>query len=653
MTFEQLNIITPILKAIAFEGYETPSPIQEQAIPILLEGKDILASAQTGTGKTAAFAVPIIQALYNQDRSKITRKQIQALILAPTRELAEQIKDSFRSYSRNLGIKTEVVYGGVSQRNQETALNKGVDVLIATPGRLLDLMGQHLVNLDHVKFFVLDEADRMLDMGFIYDVKRIVMSVPKTRQTMLFSATIPNEILKLANEMLDNPVRIEVTPPEAMIDKIKQSLFYVSKKDKNNLLIDLLVKPSLQSILIFTRTKHGANKLVKELLSYGVKADAIHGNKSQARRQAALLDFKLKKLRVLVATDIAARGIDIDELSHVINFDLPETPETYVHRMGRTGRAGLSGEVYSFCSQDENNLLISIEKHIKMSIPVVEEQPFHVTIRLTGTPSDQPIKKQSRGTLKNKKNPKKDSKTLKKSTLEKPKKSYHALLEEQDFKKDVFKRSEMKREKPLVLKDDEDEKPKFEKRSGDDFKKSYQPRGFDKGDSFKSNDRYQSENKRPYTPRTNADGSPRPYTPRTNPDGTPKPYTPRTNADGSPRPYTPRTNPDGTPKPYTPRPNQDGSPRPYTPRTNPDGTPKPYTPRPNQDGSPKPYTPRPNPDGTPRPYTPRTNPDGTPKPYTPRPTSGSPDQKKSYTPRSGSDQNRPFSPSKKPNNFSK
>ena len=625
MTFEQLNIITPILKAVAFEGYEIPSPIQEQAIPILLEGKDILASAQTGTGKTAAFAIPIIQALYNQDRQSISRKQIQALILAPTRELAEQIKDSFRSYSRNLGIKTEVVYGGVSQRNQETALNKGVDVLIATPGRLLDLMGQHLVNLDHVKFFVLDEADRMLDMGFIYDVKRIVMSVPKARQTMLFSATIPNEILKLANEMLHNPVRIEVTPPEAMIDKIKQSLYYVGKKDKTNLLIDLLVKPSLESILIFTRTKHGANKLVKELLSYGVKADAIHGNKSQARRQAALLDFKLKKLRVLVATDIAARGIDIDELSHVINYDLPETPETYVHRMGRTGRAGLSGEVYSFCSQDENNLLKSIEKHIKMSIPIVEEQPFHVTIRLTATPSDQPMKKPSRGTLKNKKNPKKDSKTLKKTTIEKPKKSYHALLEEQEVKKDVFKRSEMPRKKPLVLKDDEaDEKPKYEKRSGDDFKKSYQPRGFDKGDSYKGNDRYSSENKRPYTPRTNADGSPKPYTPRTNADGTPRPYTPRTNADGTPRPYTPRTNADGTPKPYTPR-------------TNADGTPRPYTPRPNTDGS-KPYTPRTNADGTPKPYTPRTNADGTSKPYTPR---------------SGSDQNRPYTQNKKPNNYSK
>jgi ATP-dependent RNA helicase RhlE len=623
MTFDQLNIIAPILKAIAFEGYETPSPIQEQAIPVLLEGKDILASAQTGTGKTAAFAVPIIQTLYNQDRSNISRKQIQALILAPTRELAEQIKDSFRSYSRNLGIKTEVVYGGVSQRNQETALNKGVDVLIATPGRLLDLMGQRLVNLEHVKFFVLDEADRMLDMGFIHDVKRIVMSVPKTRQTMLFSATIPNEILKLANEMLNDPVRIEVTPPEAMIDKIKQSLFYVTKKDKSSLLIDLLVNPSLQSVLIFTRTKHGANKLVKELLSYGVKADAIHGNKSQARRQAALLDFKNKRLRVLVATDIAARGIDIDELSHVINYDLPETPETYVHRMGRTGRAGLSGEAYSFCSQDENHLLKSVEKHIKMSIPIVEDHAFHVTIRLTASPSDQPMKKQPRGTLKNKNNPKEASKTLKKNTLEKSKKSYHALLEEQEVKKDVFKRSEQPRKKALVLKEDEPEKPKYEKRSGEGFNKGYQSRGNDKGDSYKSNDRFSSENKRPYTPRS-TDGS-RPYTPRTTSDGS-KPYTPR-NAGDSSRPYTPRST-DGS-KPYTPR-NAGDSSRPYTPRST-DGS-KPYTPRNAGDSS--------------RPYTPRNSGDSS------RPA-GQSDQKKSYTPRSGSDQNRPYTPNKKPDNYSK
>jgi len=393
MTFQELKIIHPILKAIAFEGYEVPSAIQEEAIPILLDGKDILASAQTGTGKTAAFAIPIIQLLNKQDIQQGYNKNIKALVLAPTRELAEQIKESFRTYSRGMGLKIEVIYGGVSQRNQETALNKGVDILIATPGRLIDLMNQGLVHLEKVEFFVLDEADRMLDMGFIHDVKRITDKIPRKRQTMLFSATIPNEILKLANELLTNPIRIEITPPDAMIDKIKQSLFYVPKKDKTNLLIDLLVRPELRTLLVFTRTKHGANKLVKELLSYGVKADAIHGNKSQNKRQAALLSFKTGKLRVLVATDIAARGIDIDELSHVINFDLPETPETYVHRIGRTGRAGFSGEAYSFCSQEEQLLLNSIEKHIKMQIPVNTSHLFHVSIRLGKSEINQVNKK--------------------------------------------------------------------------------------------------------------------------------------------------------------------------------------------------------------------------------------------------------------------
>jgi ATP-dependent RNA helicase RhlE len=505
MKFQELNIIDPILKALAFEGYEEPSPIQEMAIPVLLEGKDILASAQTGTGKTAAFAVPIIQALYNQKRDLGAKRNIQALILAPTRELAEQIKDSFRNYSRNLGIRTEVIYGGVSQRNQEHALNRGVDVLIATPGRLLDLMNQRIVRLDHIKFFVLDEADRMLDMGFIHDVRRIVTTVSKERQTMLFSATIPNEILKLANELLDKPVRIEITPPEAMIDKIKQSIYYVAKKDKTNLLLDLLVDQKLESVLIFTRTKHGANKLVKELHSYAIKVDAIHGNKSQSKRQAALIAFKTKKLRVLVATDIAARGIDISELSHVINYDLPETPETYVHRMGRTGRAGLSGEAFSFCSQDENHLLKSIEKHIQMSIPVVENHMFHAKIRIVEGPSDQSHKKQPRGRLKNK--TKKDSKTVKTNFKSKQKKSYHALIEEQDTKKEVFKRSEQPRKKPVVIKE-EDEKPKFGNKSFDNKKKGYQPREFDQDErSYGGNKRNYSDHKKPYTPRSSSEGS--------------------------------------------------------------------------------------------------------------------------------------------------
>ena len=402
MTFHELNIIQPILKTLVLEGYLTPSPIQEQAIPVLLEGKDLLASAQTGTGKTAAFAIPIIQSLYQKEKTHESKKNITCLVLAPTRELAEQIKDSFKTYSYGLNLKTEVIYGGVSQKNQEIAIKKGLDILVATPGRLLDLMGQNLLDLSHIEYLVLDEADRMLDMGFIHDVRHIVASIPKNRQTMLFSATIPSEILRLAHELLNNPIRIEVTPPELMIDKIKQSLYFVPKKEKTNLLIHLLVNPSLQSVLVFTKTKHGANKLVTELLSYGVKADAIHGNKSQNKRLQSLKDFKSRKLRVLVATDIAARGIDIDELSHVINYDLPETPETYVHRIGRTGRAGRSGESYSFCSQEENHLLIQIEKHIKMNISVIENQPYHVSKRIIVGNSDQPQKKQTHSVLKQK-----------------------------------------------------------------------------------------------------------------------------------------------------------------------------------------------------------------------------------------------------------
>jgi ATP-dependent RNA helicase RhlE len=474
MTFQDLKIIAPILKAIEEEGYSIPTPIQEQAIPVLFEGHDILGSAQTGTGKTAAFAVPIIQALYENNRTHNGKRQIQALVLAPTRELADQIKDSFRNYSRNLGIKSEVVYGGVSQRSQEVALNRGIDVLIATPGRLLDLMHQGLVNLEFVKYFVLDEADRMLDMGFIMDVNKIVARIPKERQTMLFSATIPNEILKLANSLLKDPVRIEVTPPETMLEMITQSLYFVTKKDKTNLLIDLLVNPKLASVLIFTRTKHGANKLVKELLSYGVKADAIHGNKSQNNRQQALLNFKNGKIRVLVATDIAARGIDIDELSTVINYDLPESPETYVHRMGRTGRAGLSGVAYTFCSQDEVHLLMAIEKHNKESIPIVENHLFKAIIDISNTSTSRKSQQKTTAKKEQTKNNsrktegkqiiKKSMSSIKDKKTDKQKKSYHALIEEQELKSTSgFKRSEQakKRIEPVIIEDDEPKKEKY------------------------------------------------------------------------------------------------------------------------------------------------------------------------------------------------
>jgi ATP-dependent RNA helicase RhlE len=397
MSFKNLGIIPEILKAVEHEGYDIPSPIQEQAIPVLLQQKDVLASAQTGTGKTAAFSIPIIQGLY-QDQLNYDKKHIRALILAPTRELAEQIKDSFRGYSRHMGLKTEVIYGGVSQRGQEVALKRGIDILVATPGRLLDLIQQGLVKLNFVKYLVLDEADHMLDMGFIKDVRKIVSYIKDMHQTMMFSATLPHEILSLANELLINPVRIEITPPEAMLDKIDHELYFVTKKDKINLLIDLLVNPKLASVLVFTRTKHGANKLVKELLAYGVKADAIHGNKSQNMRQRALNNFKAKRTRVLVATDIAARGIDVDDLTHVINYDLPESAETYVHRIGRTGRAEKTGVAMSFCSQDEAHLLRAIEKVNKITIPVITNHLFHTTIKVDQTKNEQKIMKAQRST---------------------------------------------------------------------------------------------------------------------------------------------------------------------------------------------------------------------------------------------------------------
>jgi len=373
MTFKELNLIDPILKALDTEGYLAPSPIQEQSIPVLLEGKDILGSAQTGTGKTAAFAIPIIQGLYLAHNAGLVTKKIQALILAPTRELASQIKDSFSSYGRYVKIKSTVIFGGVRQKAQTEALAKGVDVLIATPGRLLDLINQGFVDLSQVKFFVLDEADRMLDMGFIHDVDKIVKLIPNKRQTMLFSATMPKEIAALANAILKDPVRVAVTPVEATLDVIKQSLYLVSKKDKIDLLAHLITAHQIPSALVFTRTKHGANKVVKDLNQLGIMSEAIHGNKSQNAREIALKNFKTKKTSVLIATDIAARGIDIDELSHVINYDLPEVPETYIHRIGRTGRAGLSGIAISFCSPDESGLLKDIEKHIQMKLPQVAD----------------------------------------------------------------------------------------------------------------------------------------------------------------------------------------------------------------------------------------------------------------------------------------
>ena len=386
MSFKNLNLIEPILKALETEGYTIPTPIQEQGIPVVLEGKDLLGCAQTGTGKTAAFAIPILQNLYNNKHEEKGAWNIKALILTPTRELAIQIDESFAAYGKHTGLKHLVVFGGVSQYHQTASLRKGVDILIATPGRLLDLIEQRFISLQHIKMFVLDEADRMLDMGFIHDVKRIIAKLPSKRQTLFFSATMPAEISSLSKSILTNPVRIEVTPVSSTAEKVEQAVYFVEKNDKRSLLIHLLKDTTIKSALVFARTKYGADKIAKELYRANIKADSIHGNKSQAARQKALTDFKNGKIRVLVATDIAARGIDVDDLSHVINFELPNVAETYVHRIGRTGRAGLSGIALSFCDVEEREYLRDINKLITQNIPVIEDHPFPSPTRFVQAP---------------------------------------------------------------------------------------------------------------------------------------------------------------------------------------------------------------------------------------------------------------------------
>jgi ATP-dependent RNA helicase RhlE len=383
MSFKDLNLTEPILRALQQEGYEHPTPIQAKAIPIVLQQRDLLGCAQTGTGKTAAFAIPILQ-LLKQAPPK-AEKPIRALILTPTRELAIQIHESFEAYGRFMGLRCQVIFGGVSQKNQTDALRMRPDILVATPGRLLDLIQQRFITLRHLDLFVLDEADRMLDMGFIHDVRKVIAQLPTQRQTLFFSATMPPEIQKLAGTILNNPAKVEVTPVSSTADTIGQSVYFVEKKEKKGLLIHLLEDKNIRSVLVFTRTKHGANRVAKDLLAAGISAEAIHGNKSQNARQGALKNFKTGKTRVLVATDIAARGIDIDELSHVINYEIPNIPETYVHRIGRTGRAGASGLAFSFCETEERPYLRDIQKLIGKTIPVVQDHPF-----VGGTPYETP-----------------------------------------------------------------------------------------------------------------------------------------------------------------------------------------------------------------------------------------------------------------------
>jgi ATP-dependent RNA helicase RhlE len=368
LLFQQLELIEPILKALSQEGYTNPTPIQQKSIPVVLSGRDLLACAQTGTGKTAAFTIPLLQMIHASVNDSRERG-ISALVLTPTRELAIQIEESIRAYGRFLHLKHTVVYGGVSQVNQVKAIRSGVDILVATPGRLLDLLSQGLVSFRNLNFLVLDEADRMLDNGFIHDIKRIITKLPARKQTLLFSATMPLPIRQLADRIMNNPVSVEVTPVSSTVEKIQQSVYHVDKAVKPQLLVNILQDPNIKNILVFTQMKHSADKLCKFLNRSGISSAAIHGNKTQSQRVKSLTSFKNRSTRVLVATDIAARGIDIDELSHVLNYDLPNVPETYVHRIGRTGRAGAEGTALSFCDRNERPFLKDIEKLIRKHIP--------------------------------------------------------------------------------------------------------------------------------------------------------------------------------------------------------------------------------------------------------------------------------------------
>ncbi len=375
MNFESLNIIEPILKSLKEEGYTIPTPIQVQAIPIVMQGTDLIGCAQTGTGKTAAFAVPILQIL-SKNKTFDRKKKIRSLIVTPTRELAIQIEESFKAYGRYTGLTCTVVFGGVNQNPQTNALRNGVDILIATPGRLLDLMNQGFISLKDIEIFVLDEADRMLDMGFIHDVRRLISALPQKRQSLFFSATMPPEIVKLAGTIVYKPVKIEVTPSASTVDIVNQYVYFIDRGNKNLLLLELLKDEKIKTALVFTRTKFGADKVVRILKKKNITAEAIHGNKAQNARQKALSGFKAQTTRVLVATDIAARGIDVDDLEYVINFEIPNISETYVHRIGRTGRAGAKGTAISFCDAEEKEYLRDIEKLITKKIQVVDDHPF-------------------------------------------------------------------------------------------------------------------------------------------------------------------------------------------------------------------------------------------------------------------------------------
>ena len=373
--FESLGLSKKLLRAISDEGYDTPTPVQAQCIPLLLDGKDVLGVAQTGTGKTAAFALPVLQKILEKNISH--KRQIRALILSPTRELAAQIDERFSVYSKYIDMRHKVIFGGVSQKPQVQSLRKGIDVLVATPGRLLDLMQQGHIHLNNVEFFILDEADRMLDMGFIRDIKKILKILPRKRQNLLFSATMPTSIANLANSFLNDAQMVDLSPKEITVERIEQSILFVRKEDKRKLIVNMIKENNVKKGIVFTRTKHGANRLVKQLDKAGIEALAIHGNKSQGARTKALEKFKLGNVPLLVATDIASRGIDVEGVTHVFNFDLPNEPESYVHRIGRTARAGKSGVAFAFCDDSESGYLVGIQNLIGKKIPVIDDHSFH------------------------------------------------------------------------------------------------------------------------------------------------------------------------------------------------------------------------------------------------------------------------------------
>lgn len=423
MQFEELNIMPAILKALEKENYTVPTPIQEKAIPCILSGRNLLGCAQTGTGKTAAFAIPTLQLLSEDKAPGNSDRKMRALIVTPTRELALQIYESFCTYGKYTKLRACVIFGGVSQKPQEESLRQGVDILVATPGRLNDLINQKRIDLKYIKIFILDEADRMLDMGFINDINKIIAKTPVNKQTLLFSATMPADVEKLANDMLGNPTKIEITPVSSTVDTIEQYVYYVDYNNKKDLLVHLLKDKTIVSALVFTRTKHGADRIVRQLAKNNVPAQAIHGDKSQGARQSALSNFKNKKIRILIATDIAARGIDIDELSHVINYDLPDIPETYVHRIGRTGRAGLGGVAISFCDFDEKEQLADIENLIGKQLNEVKDHPYPLVNNFPSPKATQPRRGESRSVT-----PKQDTshKTSHKSARAPEKASYQA-----------------------------------------------------------------------------------------------------------------------------------------------------------------------------------------------------------------------------------